>query len=47
MTKRAFVPPEGGKDDAALVRLVTVVEQVAGHAETLALRRRPDIRAPP
>jgi hypothetical protein len=47
VAKSAFVPPEGGKDDTALVRLVVVVQQVVGHAARLPLRCRPDIGAPP
>ena len=39
MTKRALEAAEGGEDDAALVRLVVVVKQVAGHAPTLPPRR--------
>jgi hypothetical protein len=37
---------ERGEDDAALVRLVAVVEQVTGMVEPAA-DRRADIRAPP
>jgi hypothetical protein len=47
MTERALVPPEGGEDDAALVRLVVVVEQVAGHESRVPGNGHHDIRASP
>src|SRR5689334_19353450 len=36
MTQRALVPPEGGEHDAALARLVVVVDQEAGHGSQIA-----------
>ena len=47
VAKRASVPFEGGEDDAALVRLVVVVEQVVGHADDPAAPRPRDIGEPP
>src|SRR5204863_7045807 len=47
VAKSAFVPPEGGKDDTALVRLVVVVQQVLGHEASLSPRCGPDIGGPP
>jgi hypothetical protein len=41
------VPPKRGKDHTAFVRLVTVVEQVAGHDASLARLDCADIRATP
>ena len=47
MAERAFVALEGGERDAALVRLVAVMDQEARHATRLTAGRRPDIgRAP-
>jgi hypothetical protein len=46
VAKRAVVPLEGG-DAAALIPLVAMVEQVAGHEASLLPRRRCDIGAPP
>ena len=42
VAERARVPPEGGERHAALVRLVTVLEQEAGHGSQLA--RQPPAR---
>jgi len=36
VAKRASVPFEGREDDAALVRLVMVMEQVLGHTDEAA-----------
>src|SRR3954447_131731 len=47
VAKRALEAAKCGEDDSALVRLVVVLEQVAGHAPTLPRRRRPDIGRPP
>jgi len=44
---RSFKKNERGEDDAALVRLVVVVEQVTGHVTRLVPHGRPDIGAPP
>ena len=41
------MPPKRGEDDTALVRLVTVVEQEAGHDSSLARLVCADIRATP
>ena len=47
MAQRARVALEGGECDAALVRLVAVMDEVAGHASRLAPIPHPDIgRAP-
>ena len=46
-TKRALMALEGGEHDAALARLVTVVEQVAGHASNLPTELPDDIGATP
>ena len=47
MAERALVALEGGERDAALVRLVAVMDQEARHATRLTAGRRPDIgRAP-
>jgi hypothetical protein len=43
VAKRALVAFEGGEHDAALVRLVTVMKQVAGHAASLPPRPLRDI----
>jgi len=47
VAKWTSVSLEGGEDDAALIRLVAMVEQVAGHEPSLLPRRRCDIGAPP
>ena len=48
MAERARVPAEGRERHAALVRLVAVVEQEAGHGAQAPVRGRPQlIGAPP
>ncbi len=47
MPERALVDLEGDVHDAALVRLVVVVEQVPGHEPSVAPLGRADIRAAP
>jgi hypothetical protein len=47
VAERASVSLERREDDAALVRLVTVVEQVAVHAPSLPPAALTIIRAPP
>ena len=47
MAERALVALEGGERDAALVRLVAVLDEEAGHAARLTPRAHPYIgRAP-
>ena len=45
--KRALVAPEGGERDAALARLVAVMEQVAGHGSNVPADVPGDIGATP
>ena len=47
MTQRAVVPSEGGEDDGALVRLVTVLKEVLEHGRSFAVGGLADIRAAP
>jgi hypothetical protein len=47
VAKRAVVALEGGEHDAALMRLVAVVEQVTGHGSSLLLCRPGDIGEAP
>ena len=47
MPKRALVALERGEDDAALLRLVTVVEQVTRHGSSLLPGGGCDIRGAP
>jgi hypothetical protein len=47
VAKRAVEPFERGEDDAALIGLVTVVEQVAVHEPSLPPPGRTDIRGAP
>ena len=47
VAKRAVVAFEGGEHDAALVRLVAVVEQVTRHGSSLLLRQARDIGEAP
>ena len=45
--ERALVAAEGGEDDSALVRLMAVVEEEAGHVASLAPHGPPHIGATP
>src|SRR3954451_19130628 len=47
VAERALVALEGGERDAALVRLVAVLDEEAGHAARLTRRRHPYIGRPP
>jgi hypothetical protein len=47
MAEWALVPLERGKDDAALLGGVAMLDQVTGHGSSLPPRSHTDIGAPP